>query len=89
MYFHFQSLFVIDFSQFLISQISCLEWRRALQEEAHSLYFSPICPYAANTIDKRVDNIDHRLTNDIKLFTEVRDSILCYFSLCCRLAVCF
>jgi ABC-type uncharacterized transport system fused permease/ATPase subunit len=55
-----------------ISSIAGLKWRRHLQRKIASLYFQPMIPYRINKLEvDECDNIDNRITTDLKVVTEV------------------
>jgi ABC-type uncharacterized transport system fused permease/ATPase subunit len=54
-----------------ISQVAGLNWRRSLQRKLHQLYFQPMISYRVTNLDSSCDNIDNRMTTDLKLLTEV------------------
>jgi ABC-type uncharacterized transport system fused permease/ATPase subunit len=66
---------VITGISYWIITIAGLNWRRSLQRRLHHLYFQPMIPYRSNTIDQNCDNIDNRMTTDLKLLTEVTHTL--------------
>lgn len=54
---------IISYTQYLGEKIR-LDWRAAIVDELHKLYFKSKLLYWLNNIDKRIDNADQRMTQE-------------------------
>lgn len=48
-----------------VSSLLYLKWRKSICLRLHSLYFNGIAYYQLNVIDRKIDNPDQRITQDV------------------------
>lgn len=62
-------------AQYLSERVK-LDWRREITRELHRLYWQGKVAFLLESVDKRIDNADQRLTRDVEDFVEASGSLL-------------